>query len=342
MGNLLSLKGLACILVVAYHVVCIGTQADAGPDYRRIWQLCDVLSLLRMPLFAFLSGFVFALRPPAAGTYWPFMQRKLARLYVPSLVVGMFAVSVALLVPGGASHDYTDLLKSLFYPVAQYWFIQALMVIFVVVGLAEALGLLSTLRRFALVLLVAIAVHLLSNSEVQLLSLSHAAYLLPFFVMGIGVQRYAAVIPWNRWCAWAVAAIFGVTCVVHVTGVFGLGGVRLERNTVMALLLSASSLLVACRVVPSVRLLDYIGQHSFTIFLFHMFFTSAMRKVGGATGMEQGYVLFAAGLLAGVSGPLMIELIVSRLPSTLQYCLIGTATAKPQSRAHWAGAAVRQ
>jgi fucose 4-O-acetylase-like acetyltransferase len=224
----------------------------------------------------------------------------------------------------------------------QYWFIQALMIIFVVVGLAEVLGFLSTLRRFALVLLVATAVHLLCNSHFKLLSLGAAGYLLPFFVMGIGVQRYSALIPWNRWCALAVAAIFGVTFVVHVAGVFGLGGVRLERNTLMALLLSASSVLIACRVVPPVRSLEYIGRHSFTIFLFHMFFTSAMRRIGGAAGMEQDYALFAAGLSVGVSGPLMVELIISRLPSTLQYCLIGTATTNLQGRAQWAGAAVRQ
>lgn len=313
--NLLSLKGLACILVVVHHAAGIHPEMAVGPVYRQIWQISDALSHLRMPLFAFIAGYVFSMRPLAVEAYWPFMRKKLTRLYVPSVVLGMLYLLVSLLAPGvGSRHAYAELPGSLIYPVAQYWFIQALMFIFLVVGLAEILGLLSTPRRLGVVLLISIAVHQFGVSDIQVLSLGGAAYLLPFFVMGIGLHRYSPCIPWNGWCSAVVAGIFGITFLVHAAGVFGFHGVRLERNTLLALLLSTSSILVVCRLFPSVPQLDYFGRHSFAIFLFHMFFTSAMRRIGDVAGMEQDVMLFAATLFAGIAGSILVERLVRKAP----------------------------
>ena len=57
-----TLRGLASVLLVTYHV--IGTGSDSGlriPDGEPVQLFNDSLMYLRMPLFSFLSGFVYAL-----------------------------------------------------------------------------------------------------------------------------------------------------------------------------------------------------------------------------------------------------------------------------------------
>ena len=60
-----TIRGLACLLLVTYHVVgpdrFTGMRVADGSFYRTV--LADGPLLVRMPLFTFLSGFVYAYRP---------------------------------------------------------------------------------------------------------------------------------------------------------------------------------------------------------------------------------------------------------------------------------------
>ena len=66
-------------------VVGCGGDRDTGlrlPDEHVAAQINDFLALVRMPLFSFLSGMVYALRP-ARGDIGPFAAGKARRLLVP-------------------------------------------------------------------------------------------------------------------------------------------------------------------------------------------------------------------------------------------------------------------
>jgi peptidoglycan/LPS O-acetylase OafA/YrhL len=332
--NLQTLKGLACILVVAYHVVGSGTGSGLRlPPGSLLREFSDSIALLRMPLFTFLSGCLFAMRPVEIGSYWLFVRRKLARLYVPAIAVGVLYFAATTLAPGvNAGSGHYRLLDVFFYPFAHYWFIQALLVILAVVGLAEILGLLSTPRRYAIALLATMAIQIFGATiaEIQFFSIARASYLLPFFVLGVGVQRYAGRMQWNETFMLAVLFVFGVTLSMHIAGVFGVYGIPLEQRTFTALLLSCSGLLVLSRLVPPTRLLAFIGTYSFAIYLFHVFFTAGIRVALTRTGMHWVPLLFAAGLFAGLAGPILVERLVKRMPRPLSLALLGTA---PRRRA---------
>src|SRR6185503_21212738 len=73
-----TLRGLACVLLVAFHVVgsepSTGLHAGEGSAYR---QFAYLFQHIRMPLFTFLSGFVYAYRPLRAGELPTFAGKKL-------------------------------------------------------------------------------------------------------------------------------------------------------------------------------------------------------------------------------------------------------------------------
>ena len=81
-----TLRGLACVLLVAFHV--IGSHASSGLHvgedsiYR---QFANLFMHLRMPLFTFLSGFVYAYRPVTQAQTGAFAEKKLIRLLLPLL-----------------------------------------------------------------------------------------------------------------------------------------------------------------------------------------------------------------------------------------------------------------
>jgi peptidoglycan/LPS O-acetylase OafA/YrhL len=327
--NLQTLKGLACILVVAYHVVGSGTGSGLRlPPGSLLQEFSQSLSLLRMPLFTFLSGCLFAMRPVEIGNFRLFIRKKLARLYIPAIAVGVLYFAAMSFAPGvNAGAGHYSLLDVFFFPFAHYWFIQALLVILVVAGLAEVLGLMSTPGRYALVLIASMAIQIFGATlaGIQFFSIARAGYLLPFFVLGVGVQRYAGRVQWNETFMLAVLFVFGVTLSMHVAGVFGLYGLPLEQRTFTALMLSCSGLLVLSQFVPHSRLLAFIGGYSFAIYLFHVFFTAGIRVALGQAGVHVIPVLFAAGLFAGVAGPIFVERLVKRMPRPFSLALLGTA-----------------
>lgn len=76
-----TLRGIACLLLVAYHV--IGGEEGRGLDVSSgsflVW-FSDSMAYLRMPLFTFLAGFVFAARPNLSSQTGRFMWGKVRRL----------------------------------------------------------------------------------------------------------------------------------------------------------------------------------------------------------------------------------------------------------------------
>lgn len=94
-----TLRGLACLLLVLYHVIgadaSLGLRVEDGP----VRWLNDGLAYLRMPLFTFLSGLVYGLRP-FAGNSRAFLVGKVRRLLIPMLFVGTLFAVLQALIPG--------------------------------------------------------------------------------------------------------------------------------------------------------------------------------------------------------------------------------------------------
>ena len=88
----MSIRGLACILVVAYHVIGDTPQAGLKVENIDVRFIFDYLGLLKMPLFAFISGYFYAMQPLESHLK-RFIFIKFRQLIIPMLVVGtIFAV----------------------------------------------------------------------------------------------------------------------------------------------------------------------------------------------------------------------------------------------------------
>ena len=312
-----TLRGVACLLLVAFHVIgshtTSGLRVDPHSTYR---QFANLFVHLRMPLFTFLSGFVYAYRPATLADAGTFAGKKLSRLLLPLLSVSTLYFLLVLAIPDSTGKlPLQQMWRIYLFPYVHFWFLQAIILVFAAVVVLEALQLLVNIRRYAIVLAIAMALHLYvrqQNAETALFSAVHATYLAPFFLLGLGANRFRAVLL-RPPCIWVSLACFLGAMTVHSITVATHGQIA-DPGTLLGLIIGVSGTLTLIHLFPHIRPLELLGAYSFTIYLFHPFFVAASRsilKLAHVTSTELGFVL---GMAAGVLGPPLLERALRSMP----------------------------
>jgi surface polysaccharide O-acyltransferase-like enzyme len=297
-----SLRGFACLLLVLYHVVGNnpdrGLEIDEGP--LRI--LINGLSAVRMPLFALIAGAMQARHPRWGGRL---MQDKFLRLIIPMLTVGSLFAIVQAMAPGTndkvANWHWLHLL-----PVAHYWFLEALFLLFGVMALLQHIKMLDTVPRFALVFAASTVAYLM-RPGMSWFAVSGMFYLMPYFLSGFALEHFKVCQPNARRIAPALFVTGGVIMLAWANPV-----VEADRfgwaMLAVGLLSSAAFWLRPVRSAWLARL----GDFSYTIFLFHVFFTSAARIALNHLGVHATGVHVVAGVASGLMGSIAIHAMVRR------------------------------
>jgi glucan biosynthesis protein C len=319
-----TLRGVACLLLVTFHVIgfhaASGLRVDAHSIYR---QFANLFIHLRMPLFTFLSGFVYAYRPTSRAYAGTFAGKKLRRLLLPLLCVSTLYFLLTLVVPDSTGKlPLQQMWRIYLFPYVHFWFLQAIILVFALVVALESLQLLANIRRYAIVLAIAMALHLYmprQNDATSLFSAAQAIYLAPFFLLGLGANRFRAVLL-QPVCIWVSFACFLGAMTIHSIAVAAHGQVA-EPGTVLGLVIGVSGTLTLIYIIPHCRPLELLGAYSFTIYLFHPFFVAAARsllKLAQVTSTEIGFVF---GVAAGLLGPPVLERALRGMPLPRQILL---------------------
>jgi surface polysaccharide O-acyltransferase-like enzyme len=302
-----TLRGLACLLLVSYHV--IGADRETGlrlADDHVAARINDFLALVRMPLFSFLSGMVYAMRPLRGGI-GPFASGKVRRLLVPMLVVGTgFALLQAAM--SGTNGGVTEWHLLHVIPVAHYWFLESLFLIFMLTAVLERSRILDSAEGFLAVLLAAMVLHVWAPLPVHL-GLKGATFLLPFFLLGVAARRFPALMTHPR-----LAVAIMIVPVVLMLNWAATNAPDPDAPGIERLTVSLCACLLLLRLGPAVRWLAFIGAWSFGIYLFHPVFTAASRIVLKAAGIDGLPVLFTAGLVVGLIGSIALTATLCRWP----------------------------
>ena len=328
-----SLRGLACLLLVALHVIggeaTIGMQVDDDSVYR----LFDKLMFhIRMPLFAFLSGYVYAWRPVFPGRATEFARRKITRLLVPLIVASTIYFLVTLIVPDG--HDRIEpasVWRIWLFPYVHFWFLQAIIAIFAAVAVLEHFGALATRTRYGAILLLAFALNLKAPLDFPtFFSLSKAAYLSPFFLLGLGANRFREIFV-HPVSIWVCSAACVLTMFLHAAAVLAPAAHFPQRGTLLGTTISATGALTLWYWFPQISSLARLGLYSFTIYLYHPLFAGAALKALRFLGINSDAILFVCALSAGLLGPAVLELVARRIPVARQLLLgqRAEATSRP-------------
>lgn len=313
-----SLRGLAAILMAAGHV--IGSDATRGMTVLDDsgWRLFYLmLEDVRMPLFAALSGFVYAYRPVDDGAdYRRMAWGKVRRLLVPLVSVGTLFVAIQSAIPDVNAESSGDYLRMYVFGAGHFWFLQAIFLVFLVVGVLDLFGALDRGRYWMLITTAAVllAVFVRVPESVDVFSVGSAIHLLPFFLLGYGANRFVANPPKFRWIlasAGTLAALYAVR-LLDILGVIQIPVLALQADRILVGL-AAVVLLLLVRDRIRLNSLAWLGQFAFAIYLLHVFGSAAARIALARAGIDDDGVVFVVCLLFALALPTAFEMTLGRV-----------------------------
>lgn len=307
-----TLRGIACILLVALHV--IGENPSQGLRVAEGHPLALFTQLafhLRMPLFAMLSGFVYAWRPAERGRMGKFWKGKARRLILPFVFAATAFAGINTVLGGGFALPLGEFWQVYFFAYAHFWFIQAVLLIFAAFALADWL-LPNRPHEVALGMLILSIVLFVAPiaADVEFLSITRGLYLFPFFALGVFMNRFdpkrfgpAA----QFWLGVAVVLFF-----LHTLASLADPHRTIERRAIFSLVagLAFAGALLANRF--TFRPLAWIGQYSYSIYLYHLFAVMGLQMVYNYTGEPAPWPGIVMGLTAGLLTPIAVEYMTLR------------------------------
>lgn len=298
-----TLRGIACVLLVAFHVV--GTS-DSGMNVAddSFWRsFVDLMTPIRMPLFAFISGFVMTLSVATLADFKTSLLSKLRRLGLPLLTV----TTLYNLIYGvaGMEHFVSSPLELYAYPYIHLWYLQSsilmIVIVMTVAFIAGASYQTATLVLFPLSLIASQIVPVLGT---DIFSITGASYLLPFFCLGVVVRQDLFQVAQYLKTSTFLGKISLTSILIGLLfAVLWLGWFTTPEGKIELLPIATSCLF--CLGIFALRMkfgwLTWVGSHSYAIFLFHPMFSSASRHVLQTVDQDMPQlVIFAVGLFSGI------------------------------------------
>lgn len=318
-----TLRAVAIVLLVSYHVIGSNSASGLNLDYPEPLRfVADFLIDVRMPFFAFIAGFVYAIRPASRGHFRRFVWGKLRRLFVPFAVATFLFAGAASVMGNEFAYPVSELWRLPFVSYAHYWFLQSVLVIFVCFGIFDAV----VRHQFSIAVLVGSGALSLSGLtfDTSVMSVNGALYLFPYFMLGVVVNRYAA----NIWMD-ATRLSLVMLCVVLACTAWNLkilqdtASFSLIRRDVQSLGFGLGICVLAFLWLPRIPILEKLAPYGFMIYLHHVFGTVAVREICDFFAISALEVRFMLGLGGGLYLPVLMHLAIMRLP--LSKVLLGVS-----------------
>lgn len=313
-----TVRGLACLLIVAFHFVGLTPEDGMRLPPDSWWRyFMDSFTMLRLPLFTALAGYLYGALPASRDSYGNFMLRKCQQLLIPMI----FATLVYIVLRRLSSGDDEDLLWAFLGGYRHLWFLETLVLLFAMIGLIDSLrrpgpaGLVGLMLAMALVSL--------AVPSDTVLHLKSTFFLFPFFLFGLLLYRAPAMLRSPLVLGLSLAA-FVATILVQQLSMNGIGIVadwHILRPasqpiavTLLAWVCGCAALVSLLHLLPRLKVLEVIAIYSFTIYLWHPAANNVAQKVFAKLGLEEDWVVFILGVTAGVLIPIAIHKVALRFP----------------------------
>ncbi len=313
-----TMRGFAIILVVLGHV--IGSDTPGGMEVKDdsfLRYLYYTFEYLRMPLFTVMSCWVYALRPARADNLKSSTIKRVRRILLPMIFVGATYYILQYIIPGtNAKNELSQLWKILAFPYTLYWYLPSQFLGFLFCSVLDSFKAMNTWQGWLVVLGIGIGLLVVRNvfipeSLPNCFSFKGGIYLLPFFIIGIGIQRFPNIF---RHKYFSISLV--ISLAIQQMGWFGVIDYELSKRSDIGLLIGIAGTILFFRLKWKVNWLIWFGSYANTIFLFHSFGTSGGRILIKSAGVYNSFLVFTISLCLGLLLPILVEIILDRFSLT--------------------------
>mgnify|MGYP003803658645 FL=1 len=311
-----TLRGIAVIMMVAGHVVGASKGTGLHVEDDSGWRyFYDSFEYLRMPLFTVVSGFVYSLRPVEPGRLLEFLKGKGRRILFPLISVGTLHFLVQHIIPGtNANYEITDIWKIYLFKYEHFWFLQSIFLIFVIISVIDNYQLISTEKKWLVVFFICVLLRLtMPFLQGNFFSFKGCLNLLPFFVLGCGIERYKDLFN-NKLVVRGLLVVFILAVSIHQ--LYLLNGKSFDRldYAIMSFLVACPGIILLFHIRKNVPVLSKLGYFAYGIYLFHVFGTAGSRIILMHLNITNITFLFFVGLLTGLGLPIVFEYFIEKSP----------------------------
>ena len=307
-----TLRGLAIILVVMGHV--IGSESDGGmkvADDSFLRHMYFSFEYLRMPLFTVISGWAYSLRPVAQNSMFTFMNKKVRRVLLPMIFVGGSYYLIQNLVPGtNNNYDLYSIWRIFIFPYTFFWYLYSLFLVYIIISIIDVNKWCQKMSHWAILFSVSLLLLIardvfIPESIPNYFGFKGTIYLLPFFIIGIGIRRFKAYLSNPNFIKTLSILVF-ISLVIQQLSWYDMIEYKFNSHSGLGLFIGVGGTIICLQIKFSIKWLVWIGSYAYPIFLFHSFGTSGGRILLNATGVTQTSLVFLFSLILGIALPIIV------------------------------------
>lgn len=308
------LKAFACFLVILGHL--IQSLQKAGIDnYDNITSFINwFIYLFHMPLFMCMSGFLFCKTKKEFNpkNYGKFVLKKSINLAVPYFTFYLIYLGLNILFSSSVNDakGKEELLGIFNNPMPPYWFLYALLSIFIVIPLIEKIF--NNNRYLTLTLLI-------------ILKIISVFFLTPVYfinsIMTYGIYFYIGCFIKEKWempkylCALETALYLIASILIYKFN----DSINKYLMSFIKIGFAVFGILILVQIFQHIKkskILDTFKKYTFQIFVLHTIFAAGIRIVLLKLGVTNYIVHFAVGILFSIYVPVLISIISERIKYT--------------------------
>jgi peptidoglycan/LPS O-acetylase OafA/YrhL len=142
-----------------------------------------------------------------------------------------------------------------------------------------------------------------------------AMYLLPYFILGVGLNRFKVFFQ-NKFFAYFIPLIFAICICIQQMSWFKVIEYTVNKETVIGLLIGLTGTMMLLKCSLKANWLIWFGGFAYSIYLFHAFGTAGGRITLKRFAVDSSPLIFTVSLAAGLLLPLVVEKILYKFKIT--------------------------
>ncbi len=303
-------------MVVLGHLLQGLNKAKINWNENLYYYIDTYIYIFHMPLFMCLSGYLYKKYTEIKSfkDYKKFIKKKLINLGIPYLVFYIAYVLINMIFSSSVNSQkgIQDILNILTNPIAPFWFLYTLFFIFLFIPVIEKI-LKKNNKVIFITLILLHLVNIFFNTNIYAIDkfMEYALYfyigaimanhnievrnilgnILTFTALALGysfIKRYDII---NEKILSIISSVLAVYGMIAFIQLFRKYSDKLEK----------------------VRLNNFISKYTFPIYLMHTTFSAGTRIFLLKVGINNFYIHFTVGLIAGMLGPIVIAKILEKI-----------------------------